>query len=71
MKYLENYQYMVYNQSLDGDFCIYCALFASTENTGGKFVSKPFSKYHSIHEKARIISLLSTTEMRWLKPTNF
>lgn len=55
---------MVYNQSLDGDFCIYCALFASTENTGGKFVSKPFSKYHSIHEKARIISLLSTTEMR-------
>ena len=37
---------------LDAASCIYRGLFVSTENAGGKFVTKPFSTFLKIHEKA-------------------
>ena len=52
VNYRESYQWMVYSSLLDRNFSVYCALFPSAEITFEKVVSKPFSKYQNIYEKA-------------------
>ena len=55
-RYLKDCSWMVYSPTLDGAFCIYCALSVLDDilrASKGAFVNKPFLKFHKLDEKAK------------------
>ncbi|XP_037534998.1 zinc finger MYM-type protein 1 [Nematolebias whitei] len=53
LSWLQEFNWMVYSQNVDGVFCLGCSLFCTNRSAKGSFVTRPFTAWQKKAEKCR------------------